>query len=332
MRSESRNNRASGSFCSAFGLLILILLLLSLLTVSTSAQEPVRELRAARSLIQDINSGNFKAIQARFDPEMKSALPPAQAEKFFQEINEGFGRLKEPKTIRNDPDGWSVSHIQGERGGFDLKLALDAVDRISGLLVLPMARSSRLSPTNQTPLRLPFGNHWFVVWGGDTKELNYHLEAPNQTGAFDFIGVGPDGQTRRHKSGGNEDFYAFGREVLAPADGKVLEVIDGVRDNHPGSINPYSGVGNCLMIQHREDEVSVLAHLKLGSIRVKVGDVVKAGQVLGLCGNSLSPAEFPGDAGRARDQVPLSESGRRHQKEQRNQDQPFPGERGNRFI
>jgi murein DD-endopeptidase MepM/ murein hydrolase activator NlpD len=68
-------------------------------------------------------------------------------------------------------------------------------------------------------------------------------------------------------------------------------VIDGVRDNAPGSMNPLSALGNAVLIQHGKHEVSVLAHFKQGSIRVKAGDTVKKGQTLGLCGNSGNSSE-----------------------------------------
>ena len=100
-----------------------------------------------------------------------------------------------------------------------------------------------------------------------------------------------DGKTHRGDGKKNEDYYAFGREVLAPADGKVIEVIEGVRDNKPGSMNAFSALGNCVVIQHREDEVSVLAHFRQGTIKVKAGDAVKRGQVLGQCGNSGNSSE-----------------------------------------
>src|SRR5206468_11320511 len=125
-----------------------------------------------------------------------------------------------------------------------------------------------------------------VYWGGDTRELNHHHDVPNQRFALDLLGVGEDGKTQKGDGSRNEEFYAFGREVLAPADGTVIEVIEGVRDNTPGSMNPYSALGNCVVIQHRTEEVSMLAHLKRGSIVVKVGDNVKRGQLLGKCGNS----------------------------------------------
>ena len=114
---------------------------------------------------------------------------------------------------------------------------------------------------------------------------------PCRLSAFDLLGVGEDGKTRRGKGNGTEDFYAFGRDVLAPGDWEVIKVIGGVRDNAPGSMNSSAAVGNCVVIQHREDEVSVLAHSKQGSIVVKACDQVKHGQLLGQCGNSWNSSE-----------------------------------------
>src|SRR4029079_12590680 len=116
-------------------------------------------------------------------------------------------------------------------------------------------------------------------------------DVPNQRFALDLLGIGADGKTKRGDGTRNEDYYAFNRDVLAPADGTVIEVVDGVRDNPPGSLNSYSAVGNCVLIQHRGDEVSVLAHFQRGSIVVKAGDSVKRGQLLGKCGNSGNSSE-----------------------------------------
>ena len=41
-----------------------------------------------------------------------------------------------------------------------------------------------------------------------------------------------------------------------------------------------------MIIDHGNGEFSFLAHMKMGSVRVKTGDTVKAGQVIGLLGNS----------------------------------------------
>ena len=167
-----------------------------------------------------------------------------------------------------------------------MQIVLDGRGLIAGLSFKPHVATRPAPEKHQTQLSLPFKGRWLVFWGGDTRKLNQHHDMPNQRFAFDMLGVGESGKTQQGDGTRNEDFYAFGREVLAPADGTVIEVIEGVHDNTPGSMNPYSAVGNCVVIRHREEEVSVLAHLKRGSIVVKVGDNVKRGQLLGKCGNS----------------------------------------------
>ena len=88
-----------------------------------------------------------------------------------------------------------------------------------------------------------------------------------------------------------DDYFCYKKEVLSPAEGVVVKVQDVVED--------YKGVGdysidwktrdfrgNFVTIQHAKEEYSFLAHFKKGSIKVKTGDEVKQGQLLGLCGNS----------------------------------------------
>lgn len=144
---------------------------------------------------------------------------------------------------------------------------------------------------NTTRLSLPFKGEWFVFWGGDTRKLNIHHDTPNQKFAFDFCIMDKNGKSHRGKGRKNEDYYCYGKEILAPADGKVIEVIDGVRENKPGSMNPYSAVGNAVVIEHSEQEISIFAHLKFGSIKVKRGDRIRAGKSIGTCGNSGNSSE-----------------------------------------
>lgn len=144
---------------------------------------------------------------------------------------------------------------------------------------------------NKTNLYLPFEGVWFVFWGGDTAKLNIHHNVGNQKYAFDFVVLDKAGRSYRGNGKKNDDYYSFGKKVLAPADGIVVEAINGVRDNKPGSMNEYSALGNAIIIRHSKDEVSVLAHLKQGSLKVKRGDKVKTGQVIGLCGNSGNSSE-----------------------------------------
>jgi urea transporter len=83
-----------------------------------------------------------------------------------------------------------------------------------------------------------------------------------------------------------EDYLSFGAPVVAVADGVVAHAVDGVLDNRPGESNTRDNFGNYVMIRHSGDLHSVCAHLLYGSVRVRIGDPVRAGQVIGLCGSS----------------------------------------------
>jgi murein DD-endopeptidase MepM/ murein hydrolase activator NlpD len=256
---------------------------------ATPAQAVQRK-AVADELVDLINAGNYAAIQKLFTPEMDEALPAEKTAPFFDGLKKERGNIVSLGEARREGQ-WTVYPVQFQRGELDLKLATDSKRRISGLFFGPKQTPARPPERNATKLSLPFKGDWLVFWGGDTREVNYHHDTPNQKFALDLLGVGENGKTRRGLSNRNEDYYAFGREVLAPGDGVVVEAIDGVRDNEPGSMNPYSVVGNCVVIQHSTNEFSVIAHFKQGTVRVKAGDRVKRGDLLGLCGNSGNSSE-----------------------------------------
>ena len=71
--------------------------------------------------------------------------------------------------------------------------------------------------------------------------------------------------------------------VLAPADGRIVEVTDGYADNPPGTNGDHA---NHLVLDIGGGRYVVLAHLKQGSVTVQVGDVVRRGQPLAAVGNN----------------------------------------------
>lgn len=268
---------------------LVICLVLLFVVGSAFGQEAATERfeKVVGRMVEAINEANYPGIQADFGQIMLDAFPLEKLTPFFQGLSAQYGKIQKLGQARYIPPNQAVFPAYFERGILDIKAVLDMQDKIIGLWFLPHTVTDiPVSEKHETELSLPFKDRWLVFWGGDTKELNMHRDIPNQQFAFDFIGVNGDGKMHTGEGKTNEDYFSFGREVLAPADGTVTDVIDGVRDNVPGSMNPYSAVGNAVFIEHREHEVSMLAHLKLGSIKVKVGDKVKAGQVIGLCGNS----------------------------------------------
>jgi murein DD-endopeptidase MepM/ murein hydrolase activator NlpD len=49
--------------------------------------------------------------------------------------------------------------------------------------------------------------------------------------------------------------------------------------------------GNSVLIKHADGEYCLLAHLKRGSVRVRVGEAVKQSQEIGRCGHSGNSTE-----------------------------------------
>jgi murein DD-endopeptidase MepM/ murein hydrolase activator NlpD len=100
-----------------------------------------------------------------------------------------------------------------------------------------------------------------------------------------------NGSTHKGDGKRNEDYFCFDEPLLAPADGAIVESVDGIPDNVPGVMNARQIYGNHVVIDFGNGEYGVMCHFKNGSVRVKVGDRVKSGQIVGLCGNSGNSSE-----------------------------------------
>ncbi len=167
-------------------------------------------------------------------------------------------------------------------------------ETIEGFRIVPdpstEAPSVYLEYQTKTPLRLPFDSEWFVFWGGRTVEQNYHAAFSDQHFAYDFV-VARAGLTHQGDGKRNEDYYCFGLNILAPGDGVVRAAVDGVPDQTPGEMNAEQPFGNYVILEHGNSEFSFLVHLQQGSVVVQKGQEVKAGEVLGKCGNSGNSSE-----------------------------------------
>ena len=93
-----------------------------------------------------------------------------------------------------------------------------------------------------------------------------------------------------------EQYYGFGEDVLAVADGTVVSIHDGMPDQTPfvlmvpKSKSDYGS--NNLILEIAPNVFAWYAYLRQGSLRVKVGDAVKVGAPIAQLGNS-GPSEGP---------------------------------------
>jgi murein DD-endopeptidase MepM/ murein hydrolase activator NlpD len=115
--------------------------------------------------------------------------------------------------------------------------------------------------------------------------------------AIDWVQLREDGQTFTGDKLKNENYRCYGAEALAVADGVVVATKDGIPQNVPGAnsravpITLETVGGNHVILDLGKGRFGFYAHLQPGSLRVKPGDKVRRGQVLGLVGNSGNSTE-----------------------------------------
>ena len=119
----------------------------------------------------------------------------------------------------------------------------------------------------------------------------------SQRFAIDWVEAYPDGKTYQGDPADNKNYRAYGHEIHAVADGTVTETKDGIPQNTPGAkslavpITLETIGGNHVITDLGNGLYAFYAHMQPGTLRVKVGDKVKAGQVLGLLGNTGNSSE-----------------------------------------
>ena len=121
--------------------------------------------------------------------------------------------------------------------------------------------------------------------------------AIGQRFAIDFLQVDSTGKSYRGDPTQNASYFAYGTELLAVADGVIAATKDGIPQNVPGAnsravpITIETVGGNFVAIDIGKGRYALYAHVQPGSLRVKVGDRVKRGQVVALLGNSGNSTE-----------------------------------------
>lgn len=246
----------------------------------------------AERVMRHLQSADADGLFALFGPSMRQAFPIDRVRDLVSGVLAEQGALLSLDRL----PGESLSdrgryRVKAQKTDGLMTLIVDPNGGIRGLHIAPLTEPEPPVARSELPLGLPFKGQWAVLWGGDTYEVNRHVFDRSQRRAADLGRVGPNGLTHRGEGASNSDYYAYGEEVLAAADGIVTTVIDGVPENEPGAGNPYIMPGNAVVVQHDRGVFSVYAHLQPGTIRVKVGDSVRRGAPLGLCGNSGSSSE-----------------------------------------
>jgi hypothetical protein len=172
-------------------------------------------------------------------------------------------------------------------------LQIDAEVDLGGRRV-PVTRPADVERVEARAIRSPVEGRW--DWSNGPGELKFHTHYhyPEQRYAYDLLVFGG---VRRTKSSGdpnkNESYFCWDRPIHCVEDGRVTIVVDDVPDNFGRKANPANSPqrNSCVVVEHAGNHVSIYTHVRKGGATVKVGQAVKAGDVLGRVGNAGSSSE-----------------------------------------
>lgn len=160
----------------------------------------------------------------------------------------------------------------------------------------------------------PVTGRWSALNSPADRTPSHGIHAHGQTYAIDILAEPEPGSRPAFRwlwplARRPQDFPAFGAPILAVADATVVRAADGQRDHLSrnslpgllylmlieGSVRELSGVsrllGNHLVLDLGNGVHAAYAHLQRGSLTVREGDRVHAGQPIARCGNSGNSSE-----------------------------------------
>jgi hypothetical protein len=139
-------------------------------------------------------------------------------------------------------------------------------------------------------------HHW-----GSLVAVNGQVTIP-QRYALDLVGIDPQGHAMRSDvkdigKSRHADWIGYGADVLAVADGVVRDMRDGQAEHppltaqpEPESLTAHGLFGNYVVLEIEPGVYANYAHLQRGSLKVRVGERVRRGQLLGRLGQSGNSA------------------------------------------
>jgi murein DD-endopeptidase MepM/ murein hydrolase activator NlpD len=148
-----------------------------------------------------------------------------------------------------------------------------------------------------------------IVWDGHDF-YSHNRRSPNEVAdskvkqitanssryAYDLMSVDEKGSMYNGSPYAKQNWYSFGKPVFAPLDGVVIATQNDIPDNDfdgktvkSPKLDPKAdpeGMGNYVILQHANGEYSMLLHLEIGTVAVRPGQMVRAGDEIAQVGFS----------------------------------------------
>jgi hypothetical protein len=157
------------------------------------------------------------------------------------------------------------------------------------------------APSESLVLEAPLRGDGWIAFQGPENASPHRRTVPRMHGryrvaqrfAIDWGRTGSAGRLVRAGTSGSKsaDYVGYGEPVFAVSDARVVHVNDGVADNDgdKGAVAPVTvdtASGNTVILDLGHDRYALYAHLQPKSIKVRPGQMVKRGQLIGALGNS----------------------------------------------
>jgi hypothetical protein len=219
------------------------------------------------------------------EPADDRALESGRSFILFLELN--LGTDKAPASIEN------TLHVRDDQGDVhDVVIAPLAISDQAPLVIAPPLRgewiagdsaSNRPDAAHRRAVLFENGHAWIA-----------------QRFAIDWVQYqNVDGKrtTWRGPEDKNESYFCYDQPIYSVAAGKVVDVSDGAPENVPHSgkyaiaIDFNNAAGNHVVVEIAPHRYVLYAHIRPGTVSVKKGEAVVAGQLIGHVGNTGSSAE-----------------------------------------
>ncbi len=237
--------------------------------------------RAQNNVLGKALTGSALAARTRIDGGgMSNVLPPGGGATIFMDAVYAPGR-KAPKRITHG-------------------IAMSWTDQTSGQLTKLRFAGVDSAVTNRAPVRIASplrGGKWVAGSGcctfnphrGATLAIDGTVHAPERF-AIDFVQLNSENRLFSGPLADLSSYAYFGVPVHSVRSGRVVRVVDDLPEQVPGALPAGATIqnagGNHVVVAIGKGRYAFYAHLKTGSVRVKKGQKIKAGKVIGLLGNT----------------------------------------------
>ena len=231
---------------------------------------------------------------------------------------EGRGLLTRLRTLNNREASTPAIELNGTRLVL-VDIALDSRDAIPPRLLHRLDLLGATGPAQTVPSPLSYtaapialrpqvpvirsplaGKGWVAINGCCQPDVGHRSTGLPINGrlyfaqrfAIDWMQLDDQARIAHGDLAQVESYVGFGADVLAVADGKVVDTLNTLPEQvppnlpDPKTINLDNGFGNHVILDLGNSVFALYAHLQPESVTVKPGDRVRRGQVLGKLGNT----------------------------------------------